>query len=201
MAEQIKDGKGRSYLVGVNSENRMITSAVMTDLRTHVSRLHGQSYSIQTGVMTLSAADTWHWVLYWKNTSTTRNMHIVEIEYNWNGGSTNFNRPLQSKNVITTAGAPTANHTAMTPSNNNKNVAFTAEMDVYKWDGVGAGMTDATGHSGADTFHSQGRSLIDFSGSVVTGLNEYVGLLVKAPEVGDFSVGLHVFFLDKDEEI
>jgi hypothetical protein len=201
MPEQIKDGTGRGYLVAVTRENRITTAAISIDLRTHISTHHGESYTVNTGALTLSAIDTWHWVLYWVNNSTIHNLHMANIELNWNGGSTNFNRPLQSRNVIPAAGAPTANYTTVTASNNNKTVANVAELDVYKWDGVGSGMTDATGPSGSDTFHSQGRSLIKFDGWVVSGLGAHVGLQVKAPEIGIFSVGIGLFFVDKDAEI
>lgn len=199
--EKIHDGTGRGYLAAVTAENRLATIAVQIGLRSHISAVHGQSYTMNTSVLTLSAINTWHWVLFWQNTSTTRRLHVNTIEFNWNGGSTNFNRPLQSRNVLPSAGAPTANHTSVTMSNNNKTVANVAEMDVYKWDGVGAGMTNSAGPAGSDVFHPQGRSIIDFDGWVISSVDSKVGIQVKSAEIGDFSVGLGVFFIDKDAEI
>jgi hypothetical protein len=201
MPEMIRDGKGRGFLAAVTSENRMLTNAIDVPLRTHVSSLHGQSYTLNTSALTLSAINTWHWVLYFKNTSISRNLHISNLEFNWNGGSTNFNRPLQTNNVIPLAGAPTANHTAVNPSQNNHTTSNIAEMDVYKWDGVGAGMTVATGPAGADTFHSQGHSIVDLGGNIIMKFNDYVGLQVQSPEIGIFSVGIGLYFIDKDAEI
>lgn len=201
MPNSIRDGKGRGYLVGVTDENRMLTSASTVGQRTHVSAKHGQSFTWGTNIQTLSAADTWHWVLWWKVTSTDKNLHISSIEITWNGGSTNYDKPIQMKNVITTAGAPTANQTLFTASNNNKLSSNVAELTTYRWDGVGAGMTNSAGGSGGDTFHAPGFDVKDFSGAVITGLNEAVGLMVQAPEVGDFNVGVSGYFIEKGAEI
>jgi hypothetical protein len=201
MPNSIRDGKGRGYLAGVTEENRLLTNASTVSQRTHVSSKHGQAFTWSTNLQTLSAGDTWHWVLWWKVTSTDKNLHIVEIEASWNGGSTNYDKPLQMKNVITAAGAPTANHTLFAPSNNNKLSSNVAELTVYKWDGVAAGMTNSAGGSGGDTFHQPGYSTKQFSGAVITGLNEAVGLMVKAPEVGDFNIGVAGYFTEKGAEI
>jgi hypothetical protein len=197
MAEQIKDGTGKGYLVQINEYNRLLTSTVHVDLRTHISSIHAQSYTINTGSLTLSAPNTWHWVLYFKNTSTSRNLHIDRFAFNWNGGSTNFNRPLEVNNVIPLAGTPTANHTAVNPSQGNHLSANIAEMDVYKWDGVGGGMTDATGPSGGERFFSQGHSTVDWGGSIIMRLDDFVGFQVRSTEIGVFGVELEVFFVEK----
>ena len=201
MAEMIRDGKGKGYLVGVTSENRLITNSVDVSLRTHVSSVHGQSYTLNTGLLTLSAINTWHWVLYFKNTSITRNLHVNNLEFSWNGGSTNFNRPLHVRNVMPIAGEPTANQTEVVASQNNKLSSNIADIEIYKWDGVGSGMTDATGPSGGDTFHSQGRDIKDFSGTVIMDFNDYIGIQVQSSEIGMFSVGFGIFFIDKDKDI
>jgi hypothetical protein len=200
MPEQIRDGKGRGYLVSVSEHQRLLTAAVTIPLRTHLSAHDGQSYTCNTGVLTLSATDTWHWVLYWAVTATTKNMFINDIEISWNGGSTNFNRPLQVRNVQPAAGVPTGNQSNATFSQNNKLLSNVAEVTGYKWDGVGAGMTDSTGPAGGDTFHAQGTSNLDRS-FVITGLGAAVGLEVKSTEIGDFNIGIGVFFADKDAEL
>jgi hypothetical protein len=201
MPEQIKDGTGKGYLAAVNEENRILTNTVSVELRTHVSRVHGQSYTVNTGSLTLSAADTWHYVLYFKNISTTRNLHIDRFAFNWNGGSTNFNRPLEVENVISLAGAPIANHTSVNPSQSNHLSGNIAEMDVYKWDGVGAGMTDKTGPHGGGRFFSQGHSVVDWGGSIIMKLNDYVGFQVRSPEIGSFGVEFELFFVDKEFDL
>lgn len=201
MAEQIKDGTGRGYLASVNDMNRLLTSSVSVELRTHISSMHAQSYTVNTGSLTLSAANTWHYVLYFTNTSTTKNLHIDRFAFNWNGGSTNFNRPLEVENVIPLAGVPTANYMAVNPSQGNHLSGNIAEMDVYKWDGVGAGMTDKTGPHGGGRFFSQGHSVVDWGGSIIMKLNDYVGFQVRSPEIGAFGVELEVFFVDKESEL
>lgn len=201
MPEMIRDGKGRGNLTGVTSENRFMTNAVTIPLRSHISAEHAESYSIATGLLTLSAADTWHWVLWYKNTSSTKNLYVDSIIVTWDGGSTNFNRPLFLQNVQPTAGAPTGNQTLITASQNNKNSNNVAPVTAYKWDGVAAGMTDSTGPAGGGTAFAQGYNIIPFEGSVITGLNESVGLSVKSPEVGIFSVGVSFYFVEKTADV
>lgn len=197
----IRDGQGQGYLAGVDNENRFLTNSVVTTQRSHVSAKTGQSYSIATGLLTLSAADTWHWVLWYINTSTVRNLYVDSIIITWDGGSTNYNRPLFMQNTIPLAGAPTGNETLFSPSQNNKNSANVADALAYRWDGVGAGMTDSTGPAGGGTAHRQGYTVIPFDGNVITGLDEAVGLSVKSPEIGIFSVGVSFYFIDKEAEV
>ena len=201
MPESIRDGKGSGFMAGVSDENRLLVNGVAVPLRTHVSNNHGQSYTFNTQNYTLSATDTWHWVMWWEVTSTTRDMHVDQILVDWNGGSTNFNRPLQLRNVIPTAGQPTGNQTLSVASNNNKLSGNKAELTIYKWDGANAGMTDSTGPAGGNSYHPQGHTALDFKGSIITGLGEMVGIQVQSPEVGDFSLGLSVYFIDKEADI
>jgi hypothetical protein len=201
MPNSIRDGKGRGYLLSVTQENRGLVSATSVPLRTHISMDHGQSYSTSTGVHTLNTINTWHWILFWKVTSIDKNFHVDTISVSWNGGSTNFNRPLEICNVLPTAGQPTGNQVLRPMSNNNKNVNNVAEMDSWIWDGVGDGMTNNAGPCGGTTFHSQGLSEIKFNGAVVTGLNESVGLQVRSPEIGDFSIGFGGYFIDKEANV
>ena len=201
MPDSIRDGKGRGNLAAVTDEQRMLVTAGTIEMQSRISREHGQSYSFDTGIQTLSAIDTWHWVLWWNVTATASDFVVSGFEIAWNGGSTNFNRPLEVKNVEPTAGAPTANQTAVTHSQNNKNSNNAALMTVYKWDGVGAGMTTSTGPSGGNLFFSQGYTKRSFNDSVIAGLNEAVGFMVQSPEVGDFSIGVSGYFLHKEAEI
>ena len=201
MPDTIIDGRGRGNVAHVNDEGRFVATTMAQSTRAHISREHGQAYSWSSGLHTLSAINTWHWALWWKVTSTTYDLHISNFEISWNGGSTNFNRPLEVKNVLPTAGAPTANHTAVTPSNNNKTSSNSAGLTVYKWDGVAAGMTNSAGPSGGNQFYSQGTYQKQFDDAVISPLNEHVGLMVQSPEVGNFSLSVAGYFVEKGVEM
>lgn len=193
MPEMIRDGRGTGMLAGVSVQHRLITQAVTENEQSHVSEHDGLAFTASTRILTLGATDTWHWVLYWKNTDATRNMYLQSVAWSWNGGSTNFNRPLYTRSIIT-ATEPAANRTAVTPANSNRTSSDVALADAYRWDGVGTGMTPAIGITGGEVIFGQGWSPIEFSGSVILGLNDYQGIQVKSPEIGDFSVSLGFYY-------
>jgi hypothetical protein len=103
--------------------------------------------------------------------------------------------------LITAAGAPTANHTLFVPSSNNKLSSTVAELDTYRWDGVGDGMTNSAGGAGGDFFFAPGFTQRSFGGSVITGLGAAVGFQVQASEIGIFNVTVNGFFVSKGEEL
>jgi len=139
--------------------------------------------------------------LYWENTSTTKDLFIASIEFSWNGGSTNYDKPLRTRNLITSAGAPTSNQTLVTASNNNKTSNNAADLLVYKWDGVGDGMENDAGGAGGDVFVDRGYTKRDFNGAVISGLGEKIGIQVQAPEVGIFTVVVNAYFVGKGRNI
>ena len=188
MPEMIRDGRGSGILAGVSVEHRLITQSVIEDEQTHVSEHDGLTFTSSTGILTLGATDTWHWVLYWKNTDPTRNLYFQAIATSWDGGSTNFNRPLYLRSIVTAA-EPAANRTAIAPANSNRTSSNVALAEVYRWDGVGTGMTTALGITGG-----QGWTSVPFNGSFILGLEDYQGIQVKSPEIGDFSVSFGFYY-------
>lgn len=189
----IRDGRGTGFLAGVSVQNRLITQAVTEPEQSHVSEHDGLAFTSSTGIVTLGAADTWHWVLYLKNTDPTRSLYISTIGSNWNGGSTNFNRTLYMRSLFTAA-APSGNNTAITPGNSNFTSNNVALAEVYKWDGVGTGMTTAVGITGGEVIHDKGYSPLTFSGSAIYGLNDFFGIQVKSSEIGDFSIAVGFYY-------
>ncbi len=193
MPQMIRDGRGTGFLAGVSVQNRLITQAVIEPEQSHVSEHDGLTFTSSTGIVTLGAADTWHWVLYLKNTDPARNFYLSAIASSWNGGSTNFNRTLYMRSIFTAA-EPSANNTAITPANSNFTSNNVALATVYKWDGVGTGMTSAVGITGGEVIHDKGYSSIPFDGSIIYGFNGFFGIQVKSSEIGDFGIAAGFFY-------
>jgi hypothetical protein len=74
MPDQIRDGKGRGHLAGVNSDNQLITRATTVEQRLH-STIDQLYYEAYTGLVTLSNA-TETGFIYIKNSDKT-GKHIV----------------------------------------------------------------------------------------------------------------------------
>lgn len=193
MAEQIRDGKGRGYLLEVSERNKAQTDAVIQTDDADVSERHGLAFSITTGPLTLNSTNP-HKVLYLKNTNTTRNMYVWVIIVSWNGGNTNYNRSLYWSWHLGTTAVPTARATAAVAGNINFTSANVAEVITYAWDGTGDGMEVATVAEGGGDYLPQGRSTIELHGSAIFGLNDAAVLSVTGEEVGKFAASARFYF-------
>ena len=105
MSFNIEDGTGKGYRVQVDSENKLMTRAVSQDTISHISEEHEDAYGINTPLLTVTT--TGGRMLYIKNTSSTKSFYFNDFWFNWNGGSTNFNRPCYGQ-LYFGDGAPSA---------------------------------------------------------------------------------------------
>jgi len=199
MPEIIRDGKGRSFLAGVDYENRLLVNSVSIPYIMHMSFKHGRAYTISSVQQTLSAVDTWNYILFMKNIDPDRFIIVDIIRVSWNGGSTNYNRPLYVRGSMPVI--PTGNQAEITAQNINQVSTNEASGNFYRWDGVGSGMTPVGYASSSTTMYQQGNTDIDFKGSIIMGLNDTIGYEVKSPEVGDCNISVYFYYINKNEEI
>ena len=89
MSFQIEDGNGSGRRAGVSSTNRIEADSNIRPILASQS-LEGQTYGIQFPRTTQTT--TGGRMLYIKNTSTTKNFHIVDAFVSWDGGNTNITR-------------------------------------------------------------------------------------------------------------
>ena len=75
MADTIRDGKGRGYLAGVNSDNQLITRATAVEQRLH-SSIDGAYFEATTGEITLTDAVKTP-MIYVKNDNTDQGTVFV----------------------------------------------------------------------------------------------------------------------------
>lgn len=76
MAEQIKDGTGKGYLVEIDNENRIVTKSTTEDVIAHVNHKNGDAYSLIVSKTPTGAGDCF---CYIKNTSD-KNLKVNSIK-------------------------------------------------------------------------------------------------------------------------
>lgn len=131
--------------------------------------------------------------MFWlKNTTTDKNLYLQNFRMYWDGGSTNFNRPLFIRIEQGTT-QPTTNTTTGTINQTNLNFNIESESTVLYWDEVGTGMT---GHVAGTTWkyiiHKIGADKVEHHRQFVIGPTESVGVYAKGHEIGElaFSWGI-----------
>jgi hypothetical protein len=136
----------------------------------------------------LTVTNTKGLMYYLKNTSATKSMVITQFQVNWNGGSTNYNRPLE---VHIEAGItePTTNETAATALNTNSTSTRQSETTILRWDEVGTGMTGHTaGINIACQIHRQGANNLELCGAFIFGPGATLGFYCRGVETGEITI-------------
>lgn len=192
MAEIIKDGTGTGRLLMINDDNRAMCDSIIQTEEAEVAEIHELAFVSSSLVHTLNSTNP-HLFLYMKNTSADKDMHIWIANFGWNGGSTNHNRTLKWGWLIA-PNAPTANHTLVTPGNLNFKASQDAEALVYKWDGVGDGMTYTGGGVVSEAIFAQGYPKVETRGIPILGLNHSFGILFTGEEIGDAVVTIRFYY-------
>jgi len=124
-------------------------------------------------------------------------MAIADVRVEWNGGSTNFNRPLYGGIYFGDA-VPSANNTTGTAANMNTSSNNTFDLDVEYWDGNGDGMTCTGGVKGFSAITSIGSTLVPVNGVIIIGVNKTISFNLKAQEEGEAAITIIGFMEDKN---
>jgi len=186
MGIQLEDGKGSGKSVQVDSSNRL-TVASVSQSKIGSRSDDGQSYGINVPLRTQTT--TGGKQLYIKNTSSSLNFHILDIFVYYDGGATNFTRPMEVELYFGDA-APSANNTTGGAGNLNRTSSNTADMDVEYWDEVGDGMTITGGTLALSGVVGQGQSRLSVDGAIVLGKNDTVSFNFKATEIGEAGMNI-----------
>jgi len=191
MSETIKDGTGRGFLAKVNELNQVEVSSVGRTEESEVAD-GGYSFVASTEVLTLNSLND-HLLFYIKNTNTIKRLKLWTIHFGYNGGSTNHNRTMIVK-FVTQPSQPTANYTSVVPDNFNLGSNYLAEADVYKWNGVGDGMTYTDGKISSAYIVNKGSTIFDMCGIPIQVLNSSTGIIIAAEEIGTVSITVRFFY-------
>lgn len=202
MAEAIKDGTGNGNLAKVTSDNRVTVDAITELVSSERSRT-GNLFGVGTGFLDTSGSMTLGGVLWLRNDATDEDLYVQKMIFGWNGGSTTFDRVVQSFIKYQT-GEPTANNTSIDDQIENISKTGAAavasgKVTAYKWDEVGAGFT-----SGAGGFLQipnqipKGNTSIQIDGEIILGPGDSMEMQVTdnmtGGEAGIYNVAIVYYF-------
>lgn len=184
----IRDGKGRGFKAGVNEEGCLEVQAITISEMAQVSVAMRQAFEIHPPSFTLLQA-TGHIPIWWlKNISDNLMFHINRIRFDWNGGSTNFNRTMGFRTYVGMSkptgnmiegkfGADVGPHNLNLASNRNPPVEF-----IY-WDGVGTGLAITSfGNQINCGISAQGITFLPYDGALIVPPGAVMGVSLKASD-------------------
>lgn len=187
---------------GVTEDGRVMTDAITGTYSTERSRT-GNLFGLGTGYLTTSGSMSLGGVLYLRNDATVEDLYVQKLVFGWNGGSTNFNRVIQSFIKYNT-GIPTANETATTDqieniSRTGSAAVASGKTTAYKWDGVGNGFTSGSGgFLQIPNQIGQGNTSIPIDGEIILGPGNSMEMLVTdnmtGGEAGIYNVAIVYYF-------
>ena len=126
MGWRVEDGKGNGFHAGVNDENQLLTqSEIHSETRQHTD--DGEVFILGSDIISLTTTGAYSGILYIKNTSTTKNFYIDDIQCQSNGVTCNWRLTRNP-----TTGTLISNATAGLEGNMNFSNAGVFDGDVYK---------------------------------------------------------------------
>jgi len=182
---RVKDGAGTGSVARVEDQ-RLWTKGINSSTLANVANTTG--YSFTYGVYDKTLPGTNEYLIFrFKNTDSSREFHVHRLMLSFNGGSTNYNKPIRGAFYVGTY-PPTANYTDITPSSTNFGKSLTSPSECQIWDGVGNGITVATnGLFAFSQFFCMGLNDVILDGTIIIPFGQSIGITVKSVEVGDFS--------------
>jgi len=158
---QIEDGKGRGYLLEVDSSNRVRAAAVVRKEIVAVSEVEGRAFIAETNFTTTGTNQIF---FYLKNDDTALNLHINRIIMNTNSASM-FH--LYKVTGTTTGG------NAVTPTNLNFNSSDTASVTCL-------GGASITGLSTTKLHHARilasDTMMVEWAGAIILGNGDAIAI-------------------------
>lgn len=188
---QIVDGTGNKYKVKVNSSNKLETSAVVISEISENSSTHEQTFAFGTGgfITITNAGD--HAVLYIKNTSTTKHLHIFDIKVS----STQANTKAK---LHKTPSGGTIISDAISGSAVNINLGSTldAPADCFKG---GDGKTSTGGIVFDQWIFGSSPSTIPYDGGLIIPNKSSICLVITTTGAAEVGARILGFFEDNKE--
>jgi len=159
----IEDGKGKNGKASVSAVQRLNVSAKTAPRSFYASRDFGLAYNAVYDEITGAAGD---YVMYLKNTSSSRNLFIGHIEFH-----SVENVKWKVWEVTGTAAAGST----VTPSNFNLQSGIPAEASAMNGDTPITGLTNAK-QLGTHRSQALGDSEMDFQGALLLGPNKAIAV-------------------------
>ncbi len=168
---QIEDGQGTGYRAAVDVGNRLLTKAITNCDCKDTSIRKSQSYEFATGAFIAPTTTAEHAILYIKNTSSTKRMHIHTIR---TCGSV-VQQWILYKND--TGGTIISDASAGVEVNHNFSSSNAAEADVFV--ASAAGKTRSGGSWMSQHINDIGHSNVDYEGALILSQNDSLTLTVQ----------------------
>lgn len=184
----ISDGTGTGRQAKVDSENKLETSSITTNLFTHTSEIKGQSYLVVSDFISLTTTGSFNGILYIKNTSTTQNLHIQSIRTCSTETASVQQRLI--KNPTTGTLISDANAGGKVNANFSSNNIFPG--NVYAASGDGKTVTDGTNFTQFIN-RSPGHSIQEYTGAIVLGPSDSIALTAKPSAATTFCAEIQVY--------
>lgn len=195
----IKDGSGNGYRAQVDKDFRLRSQAAAVAEDTFVSVKRGLSFILTAHDNTLALANTEYPILWFRNDDPNRLFLLNRFSMGWNGGNVNHNR-VAHIHIYFQASVPSANNTALTPTNLNGSATQLALATSYLWDGVGNGMTIATlGTLIYCPLIDRGSTLVNIDGSAILGYGQSFAVTVEGEEAGLASISITGWYASEEE--
>lgn len=175
-----EDGRGRGSKAGVSSDFRMETSTRSNSRSYYISRDDGQVYGVTSHDATAAAGT---YILYFKNTSTSKDFYIDYIEC---GG---VETALWKVWFVT---GTAAGGSALTPTNLNKKSGNVASATVRGDDSITGLSTD--GQIGALRTPANDSHLLAFDDTVVLGTGDAIAIEYDAGTTGIAEVFMRGYY-------
>ncbi|MCH7759984.1 hypothetical protein IIA15_01065 [candidate division TA06 bacterium] len=181
----IKDGS-TGNTAQVTEDNLLHVLSTQHSLESFQSLEEQNVFLIGTNFLPLTATEGL--MLYIDNQSEF-DMVLSNIVISWNGGDTNFNRPvfLRFEKGATT---PTTNTTSITANNANFSSTKLSGITILEWDGVGTGMTGGVAGTDVDRAISSIGSLpLQIRGVIRVSSGQTLAIHARGEEIGTLVVG------------
>jgi len=189
MGNFIKDGTGKGYLARVDCHNLLYTFSVGMSVAAHEC-LKGNTYLISSPLMNIT---TTQGLIGWNLYSGDHALAIDKINIYWNGGSTNYNRPLEVE-FKAGDGLPTTNISSISIGNTYIGSPKTLEATALYWNGTGTGMTGHTsGASVGANICSVGINTFDINGSFIVASGTTLSTYARGEEAGKVSFAVWAY--------
>jgi len=179
----IEDGKGSGKKMSVSSTQRGNVSAKTATRQFYASRDDGLAYNVVYDPMTVAAGE---YSAYLKNTSTTRNMFIADIE---------FHAVENVKWKIWNVSGTAASGTTITATELNLSKGITAEASAMHGDTTITGLTQIA-QVGSHRSQALSDSGMNFGGALILGPGDAIAIEYDTGTTGICSHDIFIWFED-----
>ena len=191
---KITDSTGKAYGAKVDSDYNLHVRAKTVHEAADISAQQGLSFEFASGAYLTLANDTnEHAVFYIKNTSSTHDMHIIDVR----SCNTEIVKWISYKND--TGGTIISDANAGVEVNHNFSSANVAEADV--WQASGSGKTRSGGSVFSQWINGAGHSIVPYEGALIMGTNNSMTLTATADVAAatiEVCVRVHAVYVPKE---